>query len=200
MPETIRTSGILAYPQPRGFLAAGLLGAAWPASARAEEQPFLALQDFALNTYQSIDRTDVAILAPVLGLVLFAVVTAILFLRIRSRSARLEATSREEIAGLHDKLDRANALLLTERQVMVDWPAASDRPNIDGDLEILGVPERHRVLAFGSWLDAGKAAEMERAVEALRVRGEAFAMTLTMLRWFTFTSRLPTAQVSGSTR
>jgi signal transduction histidine kinase len=157
------------------------LGDAWPASARAEEQPFLALQDFALNAYQSIDRTDVAILAPVLGLVLFAVVTAILFLRIRSRSARLEAASREEIAGLHDKLDRANALLLTERQVMVDWPAASDRPNIDGDLEILGVPEPHRVLAFGSWLDASKAAEMERAVEALRVRGEAFAMTLTTL-------------------
>ena len=184
MPETIRTSGLLAHPRQRGFLAAGLLaalGAAWPAPARAEEQPLLALQDFALNAYQSIDRTDVAILAPVLGLVLFAVVTAILFLRIRTRSARLEAASREEIAGLHDKLDRANALLLTERQVMVDWPAASDSPHIDGDLEILGVPELHRVLAFGSWLDAGKAAEMERAVEALRVRGEAFAMTLTTL-------------------
>jgi signal transduction histidine kinase len=157
------------------------MGAAWPAPAHAEDQPFLALQDFALNAYQSIDRTDIAILAPVLGLVLFAVVTGIMFLRIRSRSGRLETAAREEIAGLHDKLDRANALLLTERQVMVDWPAASDRPNIDGDLEILGVPEPHRVLAFGSWLDASKAAEMERAVEALRVRGEAFAMTLTTL-------------------
>ena len=37
------------------------------------------------------------------------------------------------------------------------------------------------MLAFGSWLDAGKATAMERAVEALRARGEAFSMTLTTL-------------------
>jgi len=184
MPETIRTSGDFAHPRRRGFLAAGLLaasGAAWPAAACAQEQPFVALQEYALNTFQSIDRSDIAILAPVLGLILFAVVTAIMLLRTRARSARLEAKSRDEIAGLRDRLDRANALLLSERQVMVDWPAASDQPNIAGDSEILGVTEPHRVLAFGSWLDAAKAAEMERAVEALRVRGEAFAMTLTTL-------------------
>ncbi|MGA8615822.1 MAG: PAS-domain containing protein [Xanthobacteraceae bacterium] len=188
MPETIRTSGGLAHPRQGGFLVAGLsaavvaaVGAAWPAPACAEEQPFLTVQEFALNAYQSIDRNDIAILAPVLGLVLFAVVTAIMLLRMRARSARLEAASIEEIAGLRDKLDRANALLLTEQQVMVDWPAASDRPNIDGDLKILGVPEPHRVLAFGSWLDAGRASEMEHAVEALRAQGEAFAMTLTTL-------------------
>jgi signal transduction histidine kinase len=192
MPETIRTNADFTHPRQGAFDVAGslasflaallaVLGAAWPAPACAQEQPFLAVQEFALKLYQSIDRNDVAILAPVLGLVLFAVVTAIMFLRIRARSARLEAASREEIAGLRDKLDRANALLLTERQVMVDWPAASERPNIDGDLEILGVPEPHRVLAFGSWLDAGKASEMEHAVEALRAQGEAFAMTLTTL-------------------
>jgi signal transduction histidine kinase len=188
MPETIRTSADFAHARRSAFHVAGSLAsfsaallAAWPAPARAQEQPFLAVQEFALNAYQSIDRSEIAILAPVLGLVLFAVVTAIMFLRIRARSARLEAASREQIAGLRDQLDRANALLLTERQVMVDWPAASDRPNIDGDLEILGVPEAHRVLAFGSWLDAGKASEMEHAVEALRAQGEAFAMTLTTL-------------------
>jgi signal transduction histidine kinase len=184
MPETIRTSGAFAHPRRRGFLVAIFLAAssaAWPATARAQEQPFLALKEFAFNTYQSIDRNDLAILAPVLGLVLFAVVTAIMLVRMRARSARLEARAHDEIAGLRDKLDRANALVLSERQVIVDWPAASDRPNIDGDPEILGVAEPHRVLAFGSWLDAGKASEMEHAVEALRIRGEAFAMTLTTL-------------------
>jgi signal transduction histidine kinase len=184
MPETIRTSGDFAHPRRRGFLVAALLaasGAAWPVQARAQEQPLLTLKEYVLNAYQSLDQTDIAILALVLGLVLFAVVTAIMLLRSRTRSARLEAQSRDEIARLRDKLDRANALLLSEQQVSVDWPAASDRPHIDGDPEILGVGEPHRVLAFGSWLDAGKAAEMERAVEALRVRGEAFAMTLTTL-------------------
>jgi signal transduction histidine kinase len=64
---------------------------------------------------------------------------------------------------------------------MVDWPAASDEPNIEGDPAIVGVSAPHRVLAFGSWLDAGRAAAMEQAVEMLRVRGEAFAVSLTTL-------------------
>ena len=71
--------------------------------------------------------------------------------------------------------------MLSEPQVVVDWPAASDLPSIDGDPAVVGVTAPHRVLAFGSWLDAGKAGAMEHAVEALRTRGEAFAMTLTTL-------------------
>ena len=85
MPETIRTSGDFAHPRRRGFLVAGLLAAIGRRLAGAglrEEQPFLTVQEFALNAYQSIDRNDIAILAPVLGLVLFAVVTAIMLLRI----------------------------------------------------------------------------------------------------------------------
>ena len=64
---------------------------------------------------------------------------------------------------------------------MVDWPAASDEPSIEGDPAIVGVSAPHRVLAFGSWLDAGKARAMEQAVEALRARGEAFRMAFTTL-------------------
>ena len=104
-----------------------------------------------------------------------------MLLRTRARSARLEAASRDEIAALRDEVDRANALLLSEPQVMVDWPAASDQPSIDGDPPMLGIAPPHRLLAFGSWLDAGKASDIEHAVEALRARGEAFAMTLTTL-------------------
>jgi signal transduction histidine kinase len=183
MPDTIRTSGDSPHPRRHGFLGAVLAasGAAWPAPTYAQEQPLLALQEFALSTYQSLDGTDVTILALVLGLLLFAVVTAIMLMRARTRYARFEAQSHDQITGLRDKLDRAKALLLSERQVMVDWLAAADRPNIDGDPEILGVAEPHRVLAFGSWLDAGKAAEMDHAVEALRVHGKAFTMTLTTL-------------------
>ena len=62
-----------------------------------------------------------------LGLVLFAVVTAIMLVRARARWARLETSSRDEIATLRSDLDRANALLLSEPQVMVDWPAALRR-------------------------------------------------------------------------
>jgi len=185
MPETIRTSGD-AHPQQCGFCAAGLLGrrlpavclltapaAIWPTFARAEVT--------ALGAIGQFDQHEIAILVPMVGLIVFAVITAIMLVRMRRRTARLEGTSRDEITGLHEQLDRANALLLSERQVLVDWPAASNRPSVDGDLALLGVVEPHRVLAFGSWLDAGRASEMERAVEALRAHGEAFATTLTTL-------------------
>jgi signal transduction histidine kinase len=189
MPETIRTSGGHAHPRQGGLLAAGLLAAClpavlavvWAVPASAEEQPLLALQHLVVGAYRNVDRHDIAILAPMLGLILFAVITAIVLVRTRARSVHLELASGDEIAALRDRLDRANALLLSERQVLVDWPAASDRPNIDGDHQILGVAEPHRVLAFGSWLGAVEASAMERAVAALRELGEGFAMTLTTL-------------------
>jgi signal transduction histidine kinase len=183
MPDTIRTSR--GYAQRwhlrgiGGFLAA--IGAVSPLPAGAAEQPSLALHELVLSAHRSIDQHEIAFLALVFGVVLFAVVTAIMLVRTRARAARSEAWSRHEIARLRDELDRANALLLCEPQVAVDWPAGSDEPSIDGDPAVVGVSASHRVLAFGSWLDAGKASAMEHAVEALRARGEAFALTLTTL-------------------
>jgi signal transduction histidine kinase len=180
MPDTIRTSrGYLDPLHLRGIgRILAVVAAASPAAARAERSPSLALHELVLSAHRSIDRHEIATFVLVLGLVLFAVVTAIMLVRTRARFARSEAWARDEIAALRDELDRANALLLSEPQLVVDWPAAFDQPSIDGDPAIVGVAVPHRVLAFGSWLDPGKARAMEHAVEALRGRGEAFAMTL----------------------
>ena len=180
MPDTIRISGSCAHPWRRGFLTA-IVGAVFPFPANAEQQPVLALHEFVASAQDSIDRHEIAVLVVVLGLVLFAVVTAIMLVRARARWTRLETSSRDEIATLRSDLDRANALLFSEPQVMVDWPAGSDEPHIDGDPGIVGVATPHRVLAFGSWLEAGKASAMEQAVENLRSRGEGFSLTLTTL-------------------
>ena len=187
MPDTIRISGSCAHPWRRGFFIAI---AACPASlfgaqAKAEQRPALQLHELVLNAQDriqdSIDRHEVAVMALVLGLILFAVVTAIMLLRTRARLTRLDAWSRDEIATLRNGLDRANALLSAEPQVMVDWPAGADEPSIDGETDIIGVDAPHKVLAFGSWLETGRALAMERAIEGLRSRGESFAMTLTTL-------------------
>jgi signal transduction histidine kinase len=185
MPDTIRTSR--RYRRRRqvgrlsGLLAAlaTIMSAARPAAA--VEPPSLALQELVLSAHRSIDQHALVFIALVLGVVLFAVVTAIMLVRSRARASRLETWSRDEIARLRDETDRANALLLSEPQVVVDWPAGSDEPSIDGDTVALGVSARHRVLAFGSWLDPVKAAAMEQAVDGLRLRGEAFSMTLTTI-------------------
>ncbi len=184
MPETIRTSGGCAHPWRGGFLAAGFALAISPLPlrpARADEPPALALQHLVLGASRSIDRHEIAVLALIVGLLLFAVVTAILLVRSRTRSARLEMAVQDEIVALRADLDRANALLLSEPQVVVDWPAAADEPGIEGDPAVVGVSEPHRVLAFGTWLDAGKARAMDEAVEALRARGEAFSMAFSTL-------------------
>jgi len=177
MPDTIRTSRCCAHPWRRRLLAA--VGLAWPLPARAEQPPALALHELVLDASHSIDRHEVAALVLLVGLLLFAVVTAILLLRARLRSARFEASTHDEIAALRAEVDRANALLRSEPQIVVDWPAGSDEATIEGDPAVVGVSARHRALAFGSWLDAAKASAMEHAVDALRARGEAFSMAVT---------------------
>ncbi len=184
MPETIRTSGGCAHPWRGGFLATGFALAIGPLSlrpARADEPPALALHQLVIGASHSIDRHEIVVLALMAGLLLFAVVTAILLVRSRARSVRVELASQDEIVALRADLDRANALLRSEPQVVVDWPAATDEPGIEGDPAVVGVSEPHRVLAFGTWLDAGKAHAMEEAVEALRARGEAFSMAFSTL-------------------
>ena len=179
MPDTIRRSGSFARPWFGGFLLA--VGAFAPFSAAAEDAPRLVLHELLVGASRRIDNHQIAVLVLLGGLLLFAVVTSILLLRTRARLTRLETSSHDEIVALRAGLDRANALLLTEPQVMVDWPAGSDEPIIDGDPAVVGANVPHRVLAFGSWLDAGKATAMEHAVEALRARGEPFSMAFTAL-------------------
>jgi signal transduction histidine kinase len=183
MPDIIRTSRSYAHRRrARGigrFLAA--IGAIAPFPAAAAEQRALSLQELVLTAHRSIDQHEIAFFALIVGVILFAVVTAVMLLRTRARATRLETWSRDEFTRLRDELDRANAVILSEPQIVVDWQAGSDEPGIEGDLSALGVSASHRVLAFGSWLDAGKASTIERAVDALRARGEAFSMTLTTL-------------------
>jgi signal transduction histidine kinase len=139
------------------------------------------LHELVVGASHRIDNHELAVLVLLAGLLVFAVVTAILLLLARARLARLEILSHDEIVALRAGLDRANALLLTEPQVMVDWPAGADEPIIDGDPAVVGANAPHRVLAFGSWLDAAKATAMEHAVDALRARGEPFSMAFTTL-------------------
>jgi|HubBroStandDraft_6_1064221.scaffolds.fasta_scaffold06224_4 signal transduction histidine kinase len=185
MPDTIRGSRSTRHrrrAQGIGrFLAAICVFA--PASAGAAEQPMQqpmqVLRALVLTAQSSIDQHQIASITVVCGVVLFAVVSAIMLVRSWARAARLERRLRKEIAALRDEVDRANALMRSEPQVVVVWPAGADEPKIDGDPGAVGVAMPHQVLAFGSWLDAAKASAMERAVDALRSRGEPFSVPLT---------------------
>jgi signal transduction histidine kinase len=149
------------------------------ATPAAAEAPGLHAFESYLDAFAVLEHGDIGAMALTLGVLLFAVVTAILLVRTRARAATAEAASRDQIATLQAERDRFNALLMSEPQVLVSWAAASDEPDILGDTETLtGTAAPQRILTFGSWLEPDKAQAMERAVDTLRAKGEAFAMPL----------------------
>ena len=182
MPETIRTTGgrLRARLQRDGFragLAAALAGLA-PASARAEVA-FLHTFDVYYGAFTALDRQEIVALALTLGVLLFAVTTAIVLVRTRMRGSAAEHAFRDQIMTLRAEGDRINALLLSEPQILVSWAAADDEPDIMGDTTLVTTASMpQRVLAFGSWLEPDRAQAMERATDALRARGESFSMQL----------------------
>jgi signal transduction histidine kinase len=123
---------------------------------------------------------EIAMLAIALALLGFSVLSAILLVRTRIRSARKEARLRTDIAGLQMQADRYRALLFAEPQILISWTAGGHRPQISGDTSML-VPkdQPQRILAFGTWLAAEPALQLDHAVDALREIGEGFMMHLT---------------------
>jgi signal transduction histidine kinase len=185
MPDTIRiTSGsVWAHPGRSGCFTAIATCLCWmmtllPARA-AEPIDVVTIGAYVLAISQ-IDRHEIAGLALTLGILCFAVVTAIMLVRTRRRLAETEAAARDEAIVLRARADRANALLQSEPQVVVAWSTTDDEPEIIGDPSLvtdLAAPDH--VLVFGRWLEPAQARVIEDAVEALRAHGVGFAMTLT---------------------
>src|SRR5436853_1109818 len=141
MPDTIRTTvdSMGARPQQSGLLvvltiaiAGSCFFTAGPAEAAGPR-----FEGSTVGAYISalllLDRDEIAALALTLGILCFAVVTAILFVRTRRRLAEVEAAARDEAIASKAAVDRAYALFLSEPQILVAWHAAADEPEIIGD-------------------------------------------------------------------
>jgi signal transduction histidine kinase len=183
MPDTVRGTGgsFKAHPRRGGFLvvAATVFLSATP--ARAAFFDFLPIES-TIAHLTGLNQHDIAALALTLGILLFAVVTAVLLVRTRSRTALSEVAARREIIALKAEVDRTHALLLAEPQVIVAWAAGDNKPEIFGDTTMITpISAPHRVLAFGTWLEPAQARAMERLVDALRDEGESFATAVVTL-------------------
>lgn len=109
----------------------------------------------------------------------FATVATLLNLAGRKAWAKREADLVGELGDLRARLDRAQVFLAAEPQIVVAWGSNSDEPDIEGDLSLVtDAPGARRVLGFGSWLGPQAAQQLERVVERLRSRGEAFRLAL----------------------
>src|SRR5882672_5384327 len=100
MPDTIRITGgsEWAHPGRSGRFTALATGLCWmmaPMRASAEPVEVASVGDYLLAVSQ-LDRHEIAALALTLGILCFAVVTAIMLVRTRRRLAETEAAARDE--------------------------------------------------------------------------------------------------------
>jgi signal transduction histidine kinase len=182
MPETIRTANERLRSRPRqGLILAScvivILSIALTVPAHAAG--VFALANAYLTAFANLGQQEIAGLTLTLGLLCFAVLTAITLLRTRVRAARIEAAAHDESIALRADVDRLKALLMSEPQILVSWGAADSEPEIVGDTGLIApgtVPQR--VLAFGTWLEPAAAQKMEHAVETLRDEGHGFVTTV----------------------
>ena len=169
----------------------GVLVVAAPVAALAEGAPSIEAKPMlgAMQTH------NVAGLAVVLGLILFATILSLVYLRERVSWTRKERVYQDELAQLRGAHDRAEMLLHSERQVLVAW-AGRGEPAIVGDAgfaqdlrgqDLRGQDARgiqggsRHLLTFGMWLTPQDAQLLEAAVAALRERGTGFRTNLRSL-------------------
>jgi signal transduction histidine kinase len=186
MPDTIRVTGGRFRPHPgRGRLSGEIAAAACaslaPLQACAQSGVREAHDPSTLSLYvlaiSRLDNHEIAALALTLGILCFAVVTAIMLVRTRRRLANTEAAARDEAVALRARAERANALLMSEPQVVIAWSTIDEEPEIMGEERFI-TDGGASVLDFRAWLETDESRAIGRAVEALRARGVAFALTL----------------------
>lgn len=126
-----------------------------------------------------IDPSGVVSIGLFLGIVTFATVTSLLYIRERNRWIRREAAYIVEVDRLQSEADRAELLMAADSQILVAWNRPDQDPLIEGDItRITGAQTARRVLAFGTWLPPDQAQAIERAIAALKSNGDPFRMTL----------------------
>ncbi|WP_306142475.1 PAS domain-containing sensor histidine kinase [Roseibium sp. MMSF_3412] len=136
--------------------------------------------DMLANTSAAINPGAMILVGAVGGMCAFAVTAAISLVRHRKQSALVTAALEKEKADLKFRVDRLEAMLNTDEQRVIVWTGNGAVPQIWGVLpEKSGVPRPPaQLLAFGSWLTAKCAGDLERHLDMLFRVGEAFTATL----------------------
>lgn len=140
-----------------------------------------ALPDIVKTAIGHLSAVDVVNLAALIGVVTFAVICAVVLIRARDRAEAENTQLRGAAADLRAAVDRAEALLSVGEERLVAFEAPHTLPLVSGQLPgVPGIPEdRNAFLAFGNWLTAPSASQLDAGISQLRERGEAFALKLT---------------------
>ncbi len=160
---------LLPRPRLRTLLACStalLAGSLFPAGAQAQQ----------VAKTLPVSTVEVIQLAVFVGVMGAALISAILLIRERARTASENVQLRSRIADVNAALQRSEALLNLRDQRVIAWSSENRKAELIGTLPLeTGAPEdRSAFLAFGRWLMPHSAAALERALTALREKGVAF--------------------------
>ncbi len=128
------------------------------------------------------DQPEMIGVSAAIALGIFATAATFLHMAGRKSAEKRESALAGELNAVRARLDRAEVFLAAESHITICWGYAHDEPDIEGEVTLLtDVAPARRVLAFGAWLAPQAAQQLERVVERLRLRGEAFRLPLVTL-------------------
>ena len=128
-----------------------------------------------------IGAGEVMALSALIGVMTFAVASAITLIRSRDETAAENRQLRLQAADLKASTERAEAFIDISGDRLVAYDAPGTPPRVIGSLPpVEGVPEdRTGFVAFGGWLTPESAIELDGAISRLRERGEGFQLPIT---------------------
>ena len=135
----------------------------------------------AASAEESLATHQIVLTASMIGVICVAVASAAGMMRARTRAEALISQLKSDNADLKAQIDRSEALLDCDDQLILAFGATPfDPPMLLGTLGAASAAPRTRseFLAFGSWLAPGSAAELERSAQGLRERGTPFDLEL----------------------
>jgi signal transduction histidine kinase len=128
----------------------------------------------------AVDARTLLTLGINLGIIAFAVGTAIACLRATERARKAEAAAEGEAERYRSSEGMLDALLASEPQALLAVSQSGEAELLIATLPAsLGVPhETEDLLNFAAWLDGASAKELDSAIDALVGRGETFTVVL----------------------
>jgi signal transduction histidine kinase len=132
----------------------------------------------------AVDARTLLLLGISLGIIAFAVGTAIACLRATERARKAEAAARDEAERYRLTESTLDTLLAAEPQALMTVAESGEAELLISTLpSALGVPrDTSSLLKFSDWLDAPSARELDDAIDALVDRGEPFNLMLRTAR------------------
>lgn len=133
-----------------------------------------------MQTIAPLDRTSVLLFAIFGGAVSFAMLSAFWLIRERGRVSEENTLIKKSYSSIRADRDRLASLVEVDDQCIIVWDNNNSETKILGLLSPdCGAPEKQsEFLAFGKWLNANSAINLEAAIDTLRRDAKQFTIAI----------------------